>query len=161
MPYIMVKAITKEGINFENLKYIRNDLIGNTAVKNSLVSEEHVLITRSGNAGIAANIPPDLAGGVASGFLIKVAIDPSKVNQYYLVAYLNSAIGQLQLERVAAGSILENITQDELKTVQILLPPREIQEHIGKRVRESVYASAEIRKQMDETENAISRLIFN
>ncbi len=161
IPYIMVKAITKEGINFENLKYIRDDLIAKTAVKNSLVSEGHVLITRSGNAGIAANIPPDLVGGVASGFLITIAIDTSKVNQYYLVAYLNSAVGQLQLERVAAGSILENITQEELKTVQILLPPREIQERIGNRVRESVYASAGIRKQMDETENAISGLIYD
>ena len=60
IPYILVKSITKEGIDFENLKYIRKDLTTNRDVKKNTVTEDTIVMTRAGNAGICSNIPPDL-----------------------------------------------------------------------------------------------------
>ncbi len=85
VPYILVKSITKEGINFENLKHIRKDLITHKDVIKNRVSEKTIVMTRAGNAGISSNIPPDLVNGIASSFLINIHADLKKVNQYYLV----------------------------------------------------------------------------
>ncbi len=159
IPYILVKSITKEGINFENLKYIRKDLITNRDVDKNLVSEETIVMTRAGNAGISANVPPDLVNGVASGFLINIHVDLKRVNQYYLVAFLNSEYGQLQLERISSGSILQSIRSSDLKKVKIILPPLEIQNKIGDKIKEAVYSKAETRKKLKIANNDIINLI--
>ncbi|MBK8442233.1 MAG: hypothetical protein IPL35_01960 [Sphingobacteriales bacterium] len=49
----------------------------NRDVIKNRVSEDTILMTRAGNAG-CANIPPDLVGGVASGFLINIHVDLTK-----------------------------------------------------------------------------------
>jgi len=155
IPYILVKSITKEGINFENLKYIRKDLLTSKEVKKNIVSEDTVVMTRAGNAGISANIPPDLVNGIASGFLINIHVNLKKVNQYYLVAYLNSQYGQLQMERISSGSILKSIRSSDLKKVQVILPPIEIQNQIGEKMRQSVYAQADVRKKIQEANKEV------
>jgi len=159
IPYILVKSITKEGINFQNLKYIRKNLLTNKEVIKNIVSEDTIVMTRAGNSGISANIPPDLANGIASGFLINIHVDLKKVNQYYLVAYLNSQYGQLQLERISSGSILQSIRSSDLKKVEVILPPVEIQNQIGEKIMQSVYAQAEVRKKIEEAKTGIDSLV--
>lgn len=157
IPYILVKSITKEGINFENLKYIKKSLINNRDVMKNKVDENTIVMTRAGNSGIAANIPPDLVGGVASGFLINIKIKKD-VNPYYIVAFLNSKYGQMQLERISSGSILKSIRSSDLKKVQIILPPKEIQNAIGNKLKEAVYASSTMRKNIEDADKEIKKL---
>ncbi|MEM9685623.1 MAG: hypothetical protein AAF934_01705, partial [Bacteroidota bacterium] len=78
---------------------------------------------------------------------------------YYLVAYLNSRYGQLQLERISSGSILQSIRSNDLKKVDVILPPVEIQDGIGYKIKEAVYSQAEVRKNIDEAKRGISGLI--
>ena len=159
IPYILVKSITKEGIDFENLKYIRKDLTTNRDVKKNTVTEDTIVMTRAGNAGICSNIPPDLVNGVASGFLINIHVDLKKVNQYYLVSYLNSELGQMQTERVSSGSILQSIRSSDLKKIKIMLPPMEVQKIIGDKLKKSVYEKAEVRKNIEDANNDIFKLL--
>jgi len=159
IPYILVKSITKEGIDFENLKYINYELKTNRDVIKNTVSEDTILMTRAGNAGICANIPPDLVGGVASGFLINIHVDLIKVNPYYLVSFLNSDFGQFQLERVSSGSILQSIRSSDLRKIKVILPPIEIQNQIGEKVKKSVLAKAESRKSIEEANFDIQNLV--
>ena len=158
IPYILVKSITKEGINFENLKYIRKDLASDRDVLKNTVKENTILMTRAGNSGIAANIPPDLIGGIASGFLINIHLKKD-IDPYYIVAYLNSEFGQMQLERISSGSILKSIRSSDLKKVKVILPPNEIRARIGDDAREAVRLSAEIRKRLISSESGIVGLI--
>ncbi|MDE0472483.1 MAG: N-6 DNA methylase [Ekhidna sp.] len=159
LPYILVKSITKEGINFENLKYIRKDLITNKDVIKNQVSEDTIVMTRAGKAGVSSNIPPDLVNGIASGFLINIHVDLKKVNQYYLVAFLNSDFGFLQLERIASGSILQSIRSTDLKKMMVILPPMDIQNKIGSEVKSAIYAKAEIRKKLNNANDKIGKLL--
>lgn len=159
IPYILVKTITKEGINFENLKHIRKDLATNRDVLKNTVSEDTIVMTRAGNAGISANIPPDLINGVASGFLINIHIDLKKANQYYLVSFLNSKFGQLQLERISSGSILQSIRSSDLKKIMVVLPPLDIQNQIGNKVKKGVYAKAETRAKIKSADDDIEGLM--
>ncbi|MBI5002131.1 N-6 DNA methylase [Candidatus Woesearchaeota archaeon] len=157
IPYILVKSITKEGINFENLKYIKKSLITNKDVIKNTVEENNIVMTRAGNAGIAANIPPDLIGGVASGFLINIKIKKG-IDPYYIVSFLNSEYGQMQLERISSGSILQSIRSSDLKKIKIILPSQEIQKVIGKKLKEATYAAASARKKIEEANIDITKL---
>lgn len=158
IPYILVKSITKEGINFENLKYIKKSLKTNKDVIKNTVDENTIVMTRAGNAGIAANIPPDLIGGVASGFLINIKLKKD-IDPYFIVSFLNSEFGQMQLERISSGSILQSIRSSDLKKIQIILPPVEIQKAIGAKVKEAVYAAASARAKFERAYNDILKLI--
>jgi len=157
IPYILVKSITKEGINFENLKYIKKYLATNKDVIKNIVDESTIVMTRAGNSGIASNIPPDLVGGVASGFLINIKIKKD-VNPYYIVSFLNSEYGQMQLERISSGSILKSIRSSDLKKIKIILPPKEVQDKIGNKIKEAVYLSSTIRKYIEEADKEIKNL---
>ena len=157
IPYILVKSITKEGINFENLKYIKKSLRKNKDLIKNTVNKDNILITRSGNAGIAANIPPDLIGGIASGFLINMKLKKG-VNPYYVVSFLNSNYGQMQLERISSGSILKSIRSSDLKKVKVILPEKNIQKLIGDKLKKAVYASSSIRSYIRDADNDIYNL---
>jgi type I restriction enzyme M protein len=159
IPYILVKSITKEGINFENLKYIKQSLETNRDVIKNTVDENSIVMTRAGNSGIAANIPPDLKGAVASGFLINIKIK-KEIDPYYIVSFLNSEYGQMQLERISSGSILQSIRSSDLKKVKIILPPKEIQNSIGKKLKDAVYATAQARTKKEDANNDILNLIL-
>ena len=158
IPYILVKSITKEGINFENLKHIKKSLVTNRDVIKNTVDENSIVMTRAGNAGIASNIPPDLIGGVASGFLINIKLKKG-IDPYYVVSFLNSEYGQMQLERISSGSILQSIRSSDLKKIKILLPTKEIQKEIGKKLKEAVYAAASARQKIEEASEAVTKLL--
>lgn len=158
IPYILVKSITKEGINFENLKHIKKSLERDRDVVKNKVDEHTIVMTRAGNAGIAANIPPDLVGGVASGFLINIKVK-KEIDVYYLVSFLNSEYGQMQLERISSGSILQSIRSSDLKKVKIVLPSKEIQRAIGLKMKDAVYASALARTKLEDANSDISKII--
>ena len=158
IPYILVKSITKEGINFENLKHIKKSLERDRDVVKNKVDERTIVMTRAGNAGIAANIPPDLVGGVASGFLINIKVKKD-IDVYYLVSFLNSEYGQMQLERISSGSILQSIRSSDLKKVKIVLPSKEIQRAIGLKMKDAVYASALARTKLEDANSDISKII--
>ncbi|MFN0280008.1 MAG: N-6 DNA methylase [Pyrinomonadaceae bacterium] len=158
IPYILVKSITKEGINFENLKHIKKSLVTDRDVIKNTVDEQNIVMTRAGNAGIAANIPPDLVGGVASGFLINIKIKKD-IDPYYVVSFLNSEYGQMQLERIASGSILQSIRSSDLKRIRIILPPKPIRTAIGKQLKEAVYSSVLTRAKIKQADSGISALL--
>jgi len=158
IPYILVKSITKEGINFENLKYIKKSVETNRDVIKNKVDESTIVMTRAGNSGIAANIPPDLVGGVASGFLINIKIKKD-IDPYYIVSFLNSEYGQMQLERISSGSILQSIRSSGLKKIKIILPPKDVQKSIGRKLKEAVYDAASARVKIEEADKDISSLI--
>ncbi|MDR3338511.1 MAG: N-6 DNA methylase [Candidatus Symbiothrix sp.] len=158
IPYILVKSITKEGINFENLKYIKQSLETNRDVIKNTVDENSIVMTRAGNSGIAANIPPDLKSAVASGFLINIKVK-KEINPYYIVAFLNSEYGQMQLERISSGSILQSIRSSDLKKIKIILPTTAIQNSIGNKLKEAIYASAQARAKIEEANNDILKLV--
>ena len=158
IPYILVKSITKEGINFENLKFIKKSLEANRDVIKNTVDENSIVMTRAGNSGIAANIPPDLKNAVASGFLINIKVK-KEINPYYIVSFLNSEFGQMQLERVSSGSILQSIRSSDLKKVKIILPSKEIQDQIGQKIKDAVYAAAQARTKIENANTDILNLV--
>ncbi len=88
-------------------------------------------------------------------FNIKVK---SSINPYYIVSFLNSEYGQMQLERISSGSILQSIRSSDLKKIKIILPPKGTQDSIGAKLKEAVCISSSMRKNIKQAENDISQL---
>lgn len=154
-PYILVKNITDEGINLADLKYI--DEVSYKMAKNAIVREEDIVINRCGNAGIAAVVPKDLDGAVACGFVFKVILK-KEYDPNYVVAFLNSRLGRMQMNRVALGTVLDHITKSELEKVKIILPPPNIMKKIGDLMRRSVESRVASRGLLKEALNGVEQI---
>lgn len=153
VPYILVKNILQEGIVFSNLKFLSKSLAAGLGP--AIVEENDIVINRCGDAGIAAIIPKDLAGAVVCGFCFRLKVRP-EYDPNYIAAFLNSKLGSLQLKRLAIGSILEHITKDDLKTVEIVFPAEDTKtEAIAKRFAQSTAYRELARQEMDKANKDI------
>lgn len=65
----------------------------------------------------------------------------------------------MQLERISSGSIHESIRSSDLKKVKIILPPKDIQKKIGKKLKEAVHAAATMRMKITEATNDVLKLV--
>lgn len=149
VPYILVKNILPEGIVFSNLKFIDKRMAAGLS-KSAVVDEGDILINRTGDAGIAAIVPKDLAGAIACGFVFRLKLKPG-YDPNYVAAFLNSKPGALQLKRLAIGSILEHITKDDLQTVEVVFPDEaSTAEAIAKRFAQSTAYRELARQEMEE-----------
>jgi len=82
---------------------------------------------------------------------VRPEYDPS-----YIAAFLNSKLGSLQLKRLAIGSILEHITKDDLKAVEIVFPTDDTKtDAIAKRFAQSTAYRELARQEMDEANKDI------
>lgn len=154
-PYILVKNITDEGINMADLKYIDEESY--KMAKTAIVRMEDIIINRCGNAGIAAVVPKDLDGAVACGFVFKVTLK-KEYDPYYLVAFLNSRLGRMQMDRVALGTVLDHITKSELEKIKIVLPSPDITEKIGNLMRKSLENRVMSRSLLKEALNGVEKI---
>ena len=75
------------------------------------------------------------------------------------MSFLNSEYGQMQLERISSGSILQSIRSSGLKKIKIILPPKDVQKSIGRKLKEAVYDAASARVKIEEADKDISSLI--
>lgn len=153
-PYILVKNITDEGINLSDLKYIDEESY--KIAKNAIVRTEDIVINRCGNAGIAAIVPEDLDGAVACGFVFKVTLK-REYDPYYVVAFLNSRLGRMQMNRVALGTVIDHITKSELEKVKIIIHTPEIMKKIGSIMKESIEARVTSRKLLKDGLNEVEK----
>ena len=81
-------------------------------------------------------------------FLLRTKAD---VNPIYLLHYLNSSFGQLQIQREITGATVTGIIRDVVKRLKIILPAPNIQNHIANFMR-SAYAQ---KKQKEQKANAL------
>ena len=83
------------------------------------VSQDDILITRSGTPGAARMIAPSKEPVVYCGFIIKMTFDDKKMKNYlfFKMKELEAAI-----QKQSAGSILSNISQDILNNLEIVIP---------------------------------------
>ena len=73
------------------------------------------------------------------------------VNPIYLINYLNSYFGRLQIQREISGATVTGITRDVVKRLKIILPTSEIQNDIAE-IMQSAYAA---KKEKDKEKDAL------
>lgn len=71
---------------------------------------------------------------VFASYLIRLRPNPAKANPDYLVWFLNSALGRQQVDATSRQIMQNNINSEELRNLQVPLPPLPTQQAMMKRV---------------------------
>jgi type I restriction enzyme M protein len=124
---LMVRTTNFENNDFnKNCKYI--DENSYNFLKKSKVFQEDIIINKIGSAG-SIYIMPDLSRPVSlamNQFLIRS--DRSKINAKYLYHYLKQK--EKNIKEMAHGAVTKTITKNEIRSIKIHRPSKEIQNKI-------------------------------
>jgi type I restriction-modification system DNA methylase subunit len=100
-------------------KWIRPD---DKNIKQLQVKTGWILITRSGSTGIISTVPKMWDNFAISEHVIRIIPDEKKMPKEYLVAFLKSKLGQLELSKGIFGSVIEEISPKSISDINILVP---------------------------------------
>lgn len=92
--------------------------------------ENMILVTRSGTIGNTVLVPEHLNGWVANEHILRI-IPNEETNAGYIYAFLASSYGRELVKRFTYGSVVDEIDDNQLASVEFPLPSRKIQDEIG------------------------------
>lgn len=139
----MVSEYNKEGITLLQTRNVSEFFVNDNEItkinedfhnklKKSQVKRGDILVARSGSFGNASIYLED--GVVNSSDIIIIEADQSKINPFYLTAFLNSNKGKLQLYRFASGGLQGHVNTTILHKLRIVSPTKKLEKHIEKLV---------------------------
>lgn len=135
IPFISVKDINDQKVSFEKCKYIslqeHNELI-----KRCNPEEGDVLITKSGTIGRLAIVPNVEFSLFVSVALIKIQKNKQQINQKWLLYFLEFHIAFLDIKSKVKGGVVKNYHLEDLRLIEIFLPPLVEQERIVAKIEE-------------------------
>ena len=140
-----------------DLKYISNTETGN--LNEMLVEKNWILITRSGTLGRTVFVWKNYEGFAASEHLIRVVPFENSIDQGYLYAFLSSDYGYHQLLRYKHGSVIYEITEDQISKALIPLPNNNYQKEIGNIVRQAYDLRAEAIRLEDKAQETLTQAL--
>lgn len=131
---LFLRSLNIEPFSFDltDVKYITEDF--NKTISKSILHCNDVVIVRTGIPGTAAVVPKEFDGCNCSDLVI-VHPDTSKINPYYLCAFINSW-GRLQVKNAKVGAIQKHFNVTEAKEMLIPLPDMEEQNLIANILRD-------------------------
>jgi type I restriction enzyme S subunit len=94
-------------------------------------------------------------GYASSQHILRVLPDEDKVDPGYLYAFLSSEYGYQQIVRFRHGSVIDEVTDQQLKKVIIPLPSPDRQLEIGNLVRRAYEKRAESLRLEDEAQTLL------
>jgi len=106
--------------------------------KKILLEIGDILLTRKGTVGEVAIIySKNLKNIIISSEIMKLGPDNSKINPYYLMVFLKSHFGEIQITQNVHGIAHVSITQEALENIKIPIPSDSFQKFIEKLVLKS------------------------
>ena len=94
------------------------------------VQEGDLIISRSGTLGLTIPITREFSNSIFGSYFIRIR-PKIKINQKYLALYLNSFLGQIQIERISTGAIQTNLTIPAIESIEVVIPTLDFQEKIS------------------------------
>jgi len=131
-PYLRVENVTPGKISLERVLLIDKSI--NQINKDIKLDRGDVLFTRKGSFGRVAVVEEEHKDYVISSEIMRIKLKEG-INPYYFSAFMNSEAGFSQSERKTVGAMNYSISQPDLKTVKIPVPPLEIQTEIAEEVK--------------------------
>lgn len=81
-----------------------------------------VLVSCSGNIGRVAMCHRNFEGFVGSEHMLRVVCDENLTDPFFVSAFLSSVYGQLQMQAAVYGSVISEISKDQLGRLLIAIP---------------------------------------
>ena len=138
VPFISSKDVTKEFIDWSNIKYVTKEL-HSELYKRIAPQIDDILLAKNGTTGVAAIVDTDKIFDV---YVTLAVIRPNQsiVLPKYLLRVINSPICKNQFDEHLTGIGVPNLHLRDIKVTQIPLPPTLAeQQHIVNRI-ETMFA---------------------
>lgn len=87
-----------------------------------IIESGWLLVTRSGTVGRVAVCPPEWNNWAASEHILRIIPDEDACPSGYLYAFLSSQLGHIQLTSKIYGAVVDELTEDQTKSVLVPLP---------------------------------------
>jgi len=163
LPYVRIGNIKFTGVDLvEDVKYVKED--GPMDPAASRPKPGHVLVVRTGaTIGKVAVWLEDYPTAAVSSVIYKLNF--SGCNPFFAATYFKSIYGQSQLDRLKNGPAVENLNLEEVSSIQIVVPPPEVQDKVETEYRDmskhhlsALRAASEGRRIDRDNELKIARL---
>lgn len=162
IPFLRVVDISEDYINVGNAVRISEET--HDLLVKSKVKPNTVLLSMTGTVGIAVVAPEDIGECNSNQHIAKITLEENvkeEVNPWYISAFLNSKLGQLQIQRISTGSTHSHIFLYSIKSFKIPIPPRLIQDKIANIMQDAYEEKKESLQKADELLNSIDDLILD
>jgi type I restriction enzyme S subunit len=124
-----------------------------------LVKKSWILVTCSGTIGRTCFVWHNFEDYAASQHILRVVPNEAEVDPGYLYSFLSSSYGYQQIVRFRHGSVIDEITDQQLKKVIVPLPDPKRQQDIGDKVRLAYEKRAQALKLEDKARGILMREI--
>ena len=134
VPILRISNIKERAIDFSELKHI---LLPKKTIEGLLLQDGDVLIIRtSGSRDLVGTCAVFRGQGnfVFASYLIRLRFDTERVLPEFVSWFLNSPLGRQQVDAVSRQIMQNNINSEELRGLQIPIPPIAVQKQIMERV---------------------------
>lgn len=156
--FLGASNISKYGVDLINVKKI-DESYHNNQLSNSQLKSGDILITMAGTIGNSALFENDVPSNINQA-VAKLEIDDSLVLGEYLVKYLNSYLGFLFFRKYEHGVGQPNINLEEIKKINVILPPLNIQKNIIDKIKIIEHQANFYKKDLDELYFSIDELFL-
>jgi type I restriction enzyme, S subunit len=130
-PFLSGRSIVQ--IRPSDIKYLSNSQTKN--LNEMIVKRGWILVSCSGTVGRTCFVWQNFEDYAASQHILRVIPDEEEVDPGYLYAFMSSEYGYEQIIRFRHGSVIDEITDEQLKKVILPLPSPAQQREIGDKVR--------------------------
>lgn len=125
------------------------------------VKKDDILIALSGATVGKVGIYNDVKPALLNQRIGKINSKNDKVHNRYLFRYVNSGLFKRQVLNLAAGCAQPNISTSQIQSIQIPLPPLEIQRHIADTLDKTQVIIDGHKKQLEELDNLIKATFYD
>ena len=129
-PYIKGRDIRNGKINISELQYVENNTYDH--IRNYTVNVNDICVTIVANIGDVGLIPPNLDGANLTENAVKLTAHTDKVTPTFLCHVLSTRFYKEYMEILAAGAAQSKLGIYKIKSIDILLPPQNIQKRFSK-----------------------------
>ena len=143
--YLRVSDLGKNGIENHNPRYVDIEEIP----EKIKLADDSFLISRSGSLGLVSVVEDEIKDAILSSHIFKVSLDTTKVQPKYIEALFRSQIGQIQFFQNNNGGVIPEISQSALKSIDVVVPPFDLQQKIADEAVKRRSKAAKLRQEAD------------
>ena len=165
IPMLRMNNILKGELVTNNLKYTK---LKDTNKKNLLLNKGDLLFNRTNSKELVGKTAVFEEEGefTFASYIIRLKLEPSKVDVHYINYLFNSQIGRTQIDMISRQILGQaNINSQELQDFVFPIPPKNIQTEIASKIRKMKEEIASLKKEAEEirkeAKEEFEKKIFN
>jgi len=157
VPFIRVQDYNEKEISISgSTNFIRPYLYAELK-KNHKPDTGEIIYSKDGTVGRAFVVPEDSREFIVSGGIL--ILTPRDIDNYYLALVLNSEIVRSQAVRKSIGAIIQHLSIDEVKKLQIPILPQSTQQKIASLIQKSFKFRKESKELINKAKREVEEMI--